>query len=89
MSTLFRIMGRGKRLTESSIKRLIEIAGWSLSIRKDKIIVNTPTGYIHVYKTGSQSYNQFERFGMNNPLSFIYLLQRHGYEVCSEHDKIF
>lgn len=92
MSTSFRIGGRGKKLTRNILRKMAVDKGWTITKTARNVstlILKTPGGYLHVYKTGRTAYNAFERFGGNNPMMFVTALIDAGYHVYDEYHDNF
>lgn len=98
MSTVFRVVGTGKWLSLKRIKRLAKENGGSVRYhdRKEDRSENSrllalPSGYLHLYKTGKKSWNEFERFGGNVEATDEWLatLFEEGIDCTSEYDDDF
>jgi hypothetical protein len=93
MSTDYRIVGRGRRLTKQTLLMLCKQMCWPVEIVKvGHVIVESDTGYIHFYSNATDEdedkrcgYNYFTRFGGNNERAVINALDEMGYEIVSEH----
>lgn len=93
MSTSYRVVGRGHRLTEAKIRKLAEENGGSV-IKEDHvqaglIVVQLGSGCIHIYRTGMTAWNSFERFGNNYAAADEWqdILASAGMLTLSEHEE--
>jgi hypothetical protein len=92
MSTVYRIVGRGHRLTLKRAQAIAKGLGGRISGRKaNRRQLELPEGFIQLYRTGKTAWNEFERYGMNTfaALAWADALEGQGMTVLSEHDEGF
>lgn len=98
MSTSYRIAGQGARLTERTLRRIVEEAGGTVEDRSDPSPFSGPWRELAAVLDGNYVWfqcsphgtcNTFERYGANDADPLVDLLEDHGFSVLSEHDEGF
>lgn len=96
MSTMYRLTGRGTRWTKAKWQKFADHNGFTLERGKkgsDNLVLSTEGGYVHLYASppspvkGEVHYNDFERFGGNDPQPVLDALDECGQPCLSEHDE--
>lgn len=95
MSTAFRLVGSGVRLSLPKIRKLAAQAKGRVMVPvnevkpDDHMLLQLPVGYLHLYRTGKAAWNAFERYGGNGDAADLWIecLNAAGYSVLSEHDE--
>lgn len=91
-SVIYKLIGRGHRLTTEKLYEIAKAGGWVL-YRADSdnaisrayqkhLIADTYTGDVHFYKSGADNWSTFEFFDGSSPTAVLEQMLEFGFGGC-------